>query len=162
MSDATAESHAPDLLWDFACARGCFVFLGAICPIVEKLNFTQIAGDIAWNNSVCGFPIQARQKAKLCLDAWIASEVFSRDMSKLWKVPAMEQEELHHTPDFNWSDNRAVVVQPVEAIAVYSNEDHDVVIRQQDRSGGGEEMFVIVPRSRVQDVIEAMKRELEG
>ena len=61
--------------------------------------------------------------------------------------------------DFDWHSPEAkesIVVPQVEAIAVYTNPDGNIVIRQQD-SYGGEDHFVLIPRSNVNALIKALK-----
>lgn len=60
--------------------------------------------------------------------------------------------------NFNWNNNESVVVEPMEAIAVYTNPKGDIVIRQQ-RGYPDEDVFVVIPRSRVEDVVTALGRE---
>jgi hypothetical protein len=62
--------------------------------------------------------------------------------------------------DFSWSDTNSVVVEPVEAIAVYRNPKGAIVIRQQDTMGG-DDMVVIIPQSRLQDVILALQNQVD-
>lgn len=65
--------------------------------------------------------------------------------------------------DFSWSDTGVVVVEAVEAIAVYTNPQGHVVIRQQNSVHMGEEdSFVLIPRDRVREVIAALNKEIEG
>jgi hypothetical protein len=60
--------------------------------------------------------------------------------------------------DFSWSDD-LIVVQSVDAIAVYTNTVNDVVIRQRDCNY--DDPFVVIPRARVGDVIAALKALIE-
>lgn len=62
---------------------------------------------------------------------------------------------------FDWNDKDAVVVQRVDAIAVYQNEKGDIVIRQQD-SMGGDDHYIIIPPDRVNDVLNAIVVEYEA
>lgn len=60
--------------------------------------------------------------------------------------------------DFSWDDSESVAV---EAIAVYSNPEGDIVIRQQSAMGE-DDVWVVIPRGRVADVIAALKREADA
>ena len=66
---------------------------------------------------------------------------------------------------FDWSKSDAVVIRPVEAVAVYTNTVGNVVIRQQgadlSQPYGGEDTFIVIPRDRVSDVIKALQEEIE-
>ena len=62
---------------------------------------------------------------------------------------------------FDWNDKDAVVVQRVDAIAVYQNEKGDIVVRQQD-SMGGDDHYIIIPPDRVNDVLNALVVEYEA
>ena len=64
--------------------------------------------------------------------------------------------------DFKWHDaesKESVVVPSVDAIAVYSNPDGDVVIRQESRMGE-EDSVIVIPRSMIEHVIGALKNEI--
>lgn len=65
---------------------------------------------------------------------------------------------------FSWSDDQHVVVfKSVMGVAVYTNEDADIVIRQADHFGGvDDDGVIIIPRDRVEAVISALKAEIEG
>ena len=60
--------------------------------------------------------------------------------------------------EFNWSDKDRVVVEKVDAIAVYQNPDGDVVIRQQAPMGD-DDSVIVVPKSRLDDLILALQNE---
>ena len=62
---------------------------------------------------------------------------------------------------FDWSCKEAIAVPHVDAIAVYTNEDGDIIIRQE---GGPLEAdaVVTVPAQIAHRVIEALRRELLG
>ncbi|OWY35280.1 hypothetical protein [Herbaspirillum aquaticum] len=62
---------------------------------------------------------------------------------------------------FDWNDKDAVVVQRVDAIAVYQNEKGDIVIRQQD-SMGEDDHYIVIPPDRVKDVLNAIVVEYEA
>lgn len=63
--------------------------------------------------------------------------------------------------NFSWIDCECVVVEPVDAIAVYTNLKGNIVIRQQSAMGD-DDPIVVVPRSRVADIIAALKREADA
>lgn len=64
--------------------------------------------------------------------------------------------------EFDWSDSNVIAVEAVEAIAVYTNPAGNIVIRQQNTSEfRGEDAWIVIPRNRVNDVIEALKDEME-
>ena len=58
---------------------------------------------------------------------------------------------------FNWLDKGAIAIERVDAIAVYQNEDDNIVIRQQ--SYDNDDSVIIIPRSPVDDLIAAIKTE---
>lgn len=62
--------------------------------------------------------------------------------------------------EFVWApDESAVVFKTVQAVAVYSNPDGDIVIRQQASPLDDEDQIVIVPSDRVEALIFAIKSE---
>ncbi|MCK1553128.1 hypothetical protein IVB11_29840 [Bradyrhizobium sp. 177] len=65
------------------------------------------------------------------------------------------------TDDFNWNDRESVVVKPQDAIAVYANDDNDLVIRRQQAWDENEDTFVVISRQSARHVIEAMERVLK-
>jgi hypothetical protein len=62
--------------------------------------------------------------------------------------------------EFSWSTEE-VVVEAVEAIAVYKNSKGNIVIRQQRSRTGDEDAFVVVPRDKVSELIAAINKENE-
>lgn len=56
------------------------------------------------------------------------------------------------------ADKEAVVVPSVQAIAVYTNPDGDIVIRQQDPMGQ-DDAVVVIPRAMVGRVVKALRTE---
>ncbi len=63
---------------------------------------------------------------------------------------------------FSWvTSKESVAIPRVDAIAVYTNPENDVVIRQQD-SMDYDDAVIVIPRDRVNDLIAVLKRELEG
>lgn len=57
---------------------------------------------------------------------------------------------------FSWLSDESVVIQRVDAIAVYTNERNEVVIRQENQVGD-DDAIVIVPIRCVRDLIEALQ-----
>jgi hypothetical protein len=64
--------------------------------------------------------------------------------------------------DFSWSNPGAIVVKRVDAIAVYKDDDGNLVIRQQVPPGQQEDAVIIVPIDRAWTFIEALTREVKG
>ncbi len=65
--------------------------------------------------------------------------------------------------DWNWNTElgkQSTVVKSVKALAVYTNEDGDIVIRQEGY--GSEDEYVVIPRKSVNDVIKAIRAELKA
>ena len=63
---------------------------------------------------------------------------------------------------FSWSKREAIVVKHVGAIAVYKNDDGDVVVRQEARTPGDGDAVVVVPIAHTWSLIGALTRELKG
>ena len=63
--------------------------------------------------------------------------------------------------DFDWSKQKAIVVKRVDPIAVYKNEDGDIVIRQQ-LALVQVDAVITIPVQFAYSVIEAITRELKG
>jgi hypothetical protein len=61
---------------------------------------------------------------------------------------------------FSWKDTESVVIEKVDAIAVYTNPKGDLVIRQEDPRGD-DDAIIIVPKSRARDLIMAIQSELD-
>ena len=59
--------------------------------------------------------------------------------------------------DFNWNNDEAVVIAPVDAVAVYTNAKDGIVIRQN--GGMDEDNFVVIPRGSVEALITGLRRE---
>jgi hypothetical protein len=62
---------------------------------------------------------------------------------------------------FDWGDRRALVVRRVDAIAVYTNSDGDIVIRQQ-RADVPVDAVITLPMQHAYSVIEGIQRQLKG
>ncbi|MGZ8154459.1 MAG: hypothetical protein ACXWUH_12710 [Burkholderiales bacterium] len=63
--------------------------------------------------------------------------------------------------EFDWSDPKRIVIKRVDAIAVYKNEDGDIVIRQE-RAMVQVDAVVTIPVQHAYSVIEAIQRQLKG
>ena len=62
--------------------------------------------------------------------------------------------------DFKWNEDiDNVVFKSVQGVAVYSNPDGDIVIRQQAGPMDDEDQIVIVPRDRVETLIFSIESE---
>lgn len=62
---------------------------------------------------------------------------------------------------FDWSKQQSVVVKRVDPIAVYKNDDGDIVIRQE-RAVLEVDAIVTIPIQHAYSVIEAITRQLKG
>lgn len=62
--------------------------------------------------------------------------------------------------EFKWDDDEAVVVKPVQAIAVYRNGFGHVVIRQERSSFQDDDPYVVVPQSELRRLIDALNKQL--
>ena len=62
--------------------------------------------------------------------------------------------------DFKWNEDiDNVVFKTAQGVAVYSNPDGDIVIRQQAGPMDDEDQIVIVPRDRVETLIFSIESE---
>ena len=62
---------------------------------------------------------------------------------------------------FDWSKQQSLVVKRVDPIAVYKNDDGDIVVRQE-RAVLGVDALVTIPIQHAYSVIEAITRQLKG
>ena len=62
--------------------------------------------------------------------------------------------------EFKWDDDEDVVVKPVQAIAVYRNKAEHIVIRQEQNAYQDDDSYIVVPRSELPKLIEALNRQL--
>jgi hypothetical protein len=62
--------------------------------------------------------------------------------------------------EFKWDDDEAVVVKPVQAIAVYRNGFGHVVIRQEKSSFQDDDPYIVVPQPALRKLIEALNKQL--
>jgi len=68
---------------------------------------------------------------------------------------------MSEASDFSWSDEALVVVRRVDAIAVYKNSEGDIVVRQERRSGGDDNV-VVVPAQYAYSLVESIQRMLKA
>ncbi len=61
--------------------------------------------------------------------------------------------------NFSWADRDELVIKPVDAVAIYTNVNGDLVIRQQNHME--DDAIVVIPKEHGLKVIEAIKRELQ-
>ena len=59
---------------------------------------------------------------------------------------------------FDWTNNHAVAVDQQDAIAVYSNDNGEVVIRRQKDWNENEDSVIVVAPAYVRQFIEAIER----
>ena len=65
--------------------------------------------------------------------------------------------------EFAWApDASAVVFKSVQGVAVYTNLDGDIVIRQQAGPLDDDDAVIVIPRDRVPALASALNAELEG
>ena len=64
------------------------------------------------------------------------------------------------TNEFSWSDKESVVIEKVDAIAVYTSPRGDIVIRQEGNME--DDSIIVVPQLRLNDLISALRREVQG
>ena len=64
---------------------------------------------------------------------------------------------------FAWGGTAdGVVFKSVQGVAVYSNLDGDIVIRQQAGPIDDDDAVIIIPRDRLDSLLLALRAELEG
>ena len=68
---------------------------------------------------------------------------------------------MAETDGFDWSKNRWIVVKRVDPIAVYRNDDGDIVVRQE-RATLEVDAVVTIPIQHAYSIVEAITRELKG
>lgn len=61
---------------------------------------------------------------------------------------------------FYWSRDEAVIIKPVQAIAVYRNGSDDIVIRQERHEFQDDDPYVVVPQAQLSKLIDALRKEL--
>jgi len=62
---------------------------------------------------------------------------------------------------FDWADKGSIVVRRVDAIAIYTDPEGDIVIRQQ-RADVPYDVIVTIPPQHAYSVIEGIQRQLKG
>lgn len=60
---------------------------------------------------------------------------------------------------FKWLSDDSVVIQRVDAVAVYINERNEVVIRQENQVGDGD-AIIVIPVRCVPDLMEALQNAI--
>ena len=63
--------------------------------------------------------------------------------------------------EFDWSKQKSIVVKRVDPIAVYKNDEGDIVIRQE-RATLEADAVVTIPIQHVYSVLEAITRHVKG
>ena len=89
-------------------------------------------------------------------------------MDKTWReaglVPASASRPRGSMEDprpFDWTDKGSVVVRRVDAIAVYTDSEGDIIIRQQ-RADLPDDVIIAIPYKHAYSVIEGIQRQLKG
>lgn len=59
---------------------------------------------------------------------------------------------------WTWESSEDVIIPSVRAVAVYTNANGDVVIRQEDGMGD-EDAYIVLPKSMVEKVARAIRAE---
>jgi hypothetical protein len=74
----------------------------------------------------------------------------------------MESLNMEKSEAWNWDGDgkESTVVQSMQEIAVYTNTNGDIVIRQEDPMGEGDGL-IFMPRKTVEIVIKAIRAELK-
>jgi hypothetical protein len=62
---------------------------------------------------------------------------------------------------FDWTDKNSIVVRRVDAIAIYTDSEGDIVIRQQ-RADLPYDVTITIPSRHAHSVIEGVQRQLKG
>ena len=68
---------------------------------------------------------------------------------------------MDNAEQFDWSDKRSIVIPRVDAIAVYTNSEGDIIIRQQ-HAHSSVDSVIRVPARSAHSVIEGLQREQKG
>jgi len=63
--------------------------------------------------------------------------------------------------EFNWNETDSMVVRSQSAIAVYANPAGDLVVRRQQEWNENEDVFIVIAKTQVRTVIDAMERVLK-
>lgn len=67
----------------------------------------------------------------------------------------------NETADFTRDDAPPALLSQSEAIAVHRNADGDIVIRPSPPAGG-EDSCIVIPRAEAENLIKAIRRELQA
>jgi hypothetical protein len=74
-------------------------------------------------------------------------------------VPIRKEHEMDGSQNgFDWTDNKAVAVNQQDAIAVYANENGEVVIRRQKDWNEDDDSIIVVAPAYVRQLVEAIER----
>lgn len=68
---------------------------------------------------------------------------------------------MENVEQFDWSDKRSIVIKRVDAIAIYTDSEGDIVIRQQ-RADSPVDSVITIPARNAHSVIEGLQREQKG
>ena len=68
---------------------------------------------------------------------------------------------MESADQFDWSNKRAVIVRRVDPIAIYTDNDGDIIIRQQHPYSPLDSVITI-PAHHVYGVVEALQRQIKG
>ncbi len=63
--------------------------------------------------------------------------------------------------EFNWNETESMAVRPQSAIAVYANPDGDLVVRRRQEWDEDQDVWIVIARTQVRTVIDAMERVLK-
>lgn len=63
--------------------------------------------------------------------------------------------------EFTWNvDDNSIAIEQVDAVAVYTNVDGNLVIRQRD-SMGGDDSIIVIPKAHASSLTRAINREVD-
>jgi hypothetical protein len=63
--------------------------------------------------------------------------------------------------EFSWNDTDSLVVRQQNAIAVYANPNGDLVVRRKQDWNEEDDVWIVIARTQVRTVIDAMERVLK-
>jgi hypothetical protein len=63
--------------------------------------------------------------------------------------------------EFSWNDTDSLVVRQQNAIAVYANPNGDLVVRRKQDWNEEDDVWIVIARTQVRTVIDAMNRVLK-
>jgi hypothetical protein len=64
------------------------------------------------------------------------------------------------TDGFDWHDDADILLKRQDAIALYTNNDNDIVIRRERQWDEEDDVHIVIPRSAVRRMIERLERLL--